>query len=419
MELLSQTASSNSDASPRIPWNQIVAVQRIHRPDQGWECSYAFLKLPGWLDYGDVVVLPIMPYDYAALRAGGIPDVLTTRMPGIRPNPTRLFKKARAADRRFGWRYQRPRLPDDYYGDDTAPIAVDLFSGCGGLSLGIEQAGYALRAGVESDWWAALTYRANLSPCCQFLMDARRLNAELLADWAKLRPGAVALIAGGPPCQSFSMLNAKRSVHDPRSDLVFEFNRLVKVLRPRGFLFENVPGILSLDRGRFWRSWLEDWGKDYRVRWGKLNAADYGVPQHRVRVIAVGVRADLDVQPALPEPTHASAEEKQRNLFAAQRELHVTVGEAIGNLPSLLMGSRWVSEEPMPGSTIPGVGFGCSITQGGILVPWDGRSALDDDLRFWRCRGCGKFNLVERERCHHCGARHSPLTVVHQQIIIP
>lgn len=413
MNLHAQTASSKGDASPRIPWNQIVAVQQIARPDLGWECSYAFLKLPGWLDYGDVGALPIMPHDYAALRAGGIPDVPMTT------NPTRLFKKMHAADRQSGWQYQRPRLPDDYYGNEEIPLAVDLFSGCGGLSLGIEQAGFALRACVESDWWAALTYRANLRPCCQFLMDARRLDTELFADWAKLRPGEVALVAGGPPCQSFSTLNSKRSVTDPRSDLVFEFNRLVKTLRSRCFLFENAPGILSLDKGKFWQSWLEDWGKDYRVRWGKLNAADYGVPQNRVRVITVGTRTDLGIHPTLPEPTHASAQERQSNLFAAQRELHLTLGEAIGDLPSLLMGSRWVGEESMPGSTMSGGGFGCSVTQGGILVPWDGRYALDDDPRFWRCRRCGKFNLVERQWCHHCETNISPLVVVRKRVLTP
>jgi DNA (cytosine-5)-methyltransferase 1 len=167
------------------------------------------------------------------------------------------------------------------------PTAIDLFSGAGGLALGLRKSGFDLRAAVEADKWAAKTYRKNLGSHL-LEVDIHRLNVADLLKFAQLAPGECDLLVGGPPCQGFSV-QRRGADEDPRNDLVLEFLRCVEGVRPRIFLMENVSGLMS-KRGRPFLDAVVNKARElgYIVHQAKLEAADYGVPQFRKRVILVG-----------------------------------------------------------------------------------------------------------------------------------
>lgn len=119
----------------------------------------------------------------------------------------------------------------------------------------------------------------------------------------------VDIIAGGPPCQSFSILGKRSSFKDPRGRLVFEFCRLIRDIRPRTFVFENVPGLLTLNGGADWLELLKYFRQrtGYAIHHAVLNAADFGVPQIRKRIFIVGLRNGEAFE--FPEPTHRNPDE--------------------------------------------------------------------------------------------------------------
>ncbi|KGE06728.1 hypothetical protein LA03_30750 [Burkholderia gladioli] len=200
------------------------------------------------------------------------------------------------------------------------PTAIDLFSGAGGLALGLKKSGFDVRAAVESNKWAAKTYRNNLG---NHLIegDIQKLAVSELLQFAKLAPGECDLLAGGPPCQGFSV-QRRGSDEDPRNNLVLDFLRCVEEVRPRFFLMENVSGLQS-KRGRpFLDAVLRKANElGYNVHQAKLEAADFGVPQLRKRVILVGELVD-GIEPCFrfPVPEISVGEYK-------------TVREAIADLP--------------------------------------------------------------------------------------
>ena len=174
----------------------------------------------------------------------------------------------------------------------TPPTVIDLFCGAGGLSLGFVRAGFQSQAGFDSWQPAVETFRANLGHHVQQVEITRHLDVP-----------CPTLIVGGPPCQGFSSAGMRRA-HDTRNSLVGEFSRLIARVRPSAFVFENVEGFLTGSRGDFVLELLEpliDAG--YRVHLRKINAAHFGVPQHRKRVVAIG---GLGWNPSFPEPTHAA-----------------------------------------------------------------------------------------------------------------
>ena len=135
------------------------------------------------------------------------------------------------------------------------------------------------------------------------------------------------MVIGGFPCQGFSVANTKRHSEDERNVLYKELLRVIRDKRPKFFVAENVKGILSLNKGESFRKILEDFSSlSYKVQFKVLNAANYGVPQTRERVIIVGVRNDVDFNYIYPEPTHTK-------LPADGKRLWVSVGEVIGSLP--------------------------------------------------------------------------------------
>lgn len=177
--------------------------------------------------------------------------------------------------------------------------SVDLFSGAGGLMLGLQLAGFDTLM-ANDNWPPAIdTLKHNFDGAKVSPDDIRELSAaDVLARTDGVTP---LLIAGGPPCQGFTSAGARRA-SDQRNTLVGEFARMVAELQPKWFLFENVEGFLTMSEGDFVVDLLDgvlDGG--YQVRLRKVNVANYGVPQLRKRVIAVG---SLGADPGFPSPSH-------------------------------------------------------------------------------------------------------------------
>lgn len=199
--------------------------------------------------------------------------------------------------------------------------AIDLFAGAGGLSLGLQRANFNVLLAVENDPVAATTYENNLGPHV-VVADLHTYSSAELLKAAKLKVGECDLLAGGPPCQGFSV-QRRGEDKDMRNELVLQFARMVEEVRPKLFLMENVSGLMS-KRGRSFLDQLisKVTSFGYTVQLKKMEAADYGVPQYRSRVILVGQRHDANLSPfKFPDPTTRPDE-------------YVTVRDAIGDLES-------------------------------------------------------------------------------------
>lgn len=177
-------------------------------------------------------------------------------------------------------------------GRPSKPRALDLFGGCGGLTQGLRDAGFKIVGAVDNDPLAAESYRANHKGVRFWITDIRRLPARALMNELGLRAGELDLLAGCPPCQGFSpmrTLNGSRRVRDKATkDLVLHFVRFVRVLMPRYVMLENVPRLSKDRRMQYVLKTLRRLGydRDYRIH----NAADYGVPQRRKRLILIASR---------------------------------------------------------------------------------------------------------------------------------
>lgn len=213
------------------------------------------------------------------------------------------------------------------------PTAIELFSGCGGLSLGLERAGFNVLSAVEINEVAARTYRVNHPNVKLHVEDVCKISAATLLRENNLRIGQLDLLAGCSPCQGFSRLRkGETGRNDPRNKLVFEYLRLIRGLRPKTILMENVPGIVTTEYGleifKLVHEELQRLGYtvDYRV----LNFADYGVPQYRKRFVLLGSR--YKYHPIhIPEETHTSP-------LTAENEHKLpwnTVRQAFGGLAML------------------------------------------------------------------------------------
>ena len=169
--------------------------------------------------------------------------------------------------------------------------AVDIFSGCGGLSSGLKEAGFQIAAAVEIDGKAQATYRLNHPSVRLYAQDIRTLDPAQVMKDTGLKAGRLDLLAGCPPCQGFSRLrtkNQKTSVKDDRNNLVAEFVRFVKVLNPKTIMLENVPALAKDGRFARMRNQLAELG--YAMAIHVLDAADYEVPQRRKRLIMLASR---------------------------------------------------------------------------------------------------------------------------------
>lgn len=211
------------------------------------------------------------------------------------------------------------------------PIAVDLFAGAGGFSLGMEQAGFDVRAAVEIDPIHCGVHLFNFPHCKVLPVSACDLTGGAIREAARIGDQPVDCVFGGPPCQGFSMMG-QRSMADPRNRLVLEFVRLVSELQARTFVFENVKGLTVGEHKAFLHELVEAFtahGYDVRLAWQVLDAAHYGVPQHRQRLILLGARAGQPL-PNYPRPTHLPAD---RPAGLALQERGPDCGQALGDLP--------------------------------------------------------------------------------------
>ncbi|BAV32583.1 cytosine methyltransferase [Sulfuricaulis limicola] len=251
-----------------------------------------------------------------------------------------------------------------------APRAIDLFCGCGGLTLGIKQAGFNVVGAVEIDSLAVQTYKVNHPEVQVWHKDIRKLTSPQILKALGLKRGELDLLAGCPPCQGFSAirrLNGGRRIRDEQNDLIFEFLRLVRGLRPKAIMMENVPGLADNARLPKLKSALRQLG--YIVNVKVKDTRNFGVPQRRRRLILLaGYGAEIP--------------------FAAPaRRIH-TVGETFAKLGKRRAKRDVLHNLPEQRSE--------KVKQLIRLIPKDGGSRIDLDKK-WQLechRKCDGFSDV-------------------------
>lgn len=209
------------------------------------------------------------------------------------------------------------------------PIGIDLFAGVGGLSLGFEQAGFDVVAAVEIDPIHAAAHLFNFPDCKVIPRSVAELTGDAIREIAGIGKRKVDVVFGGAPCQGFSLIG-QRALEDPRNKLVAEFVRIVAELDAGAFVFENVKGLTVGRHRQFLEELIEAFeaiGYTLQLPWRVLNAASYGVPQDRERLILMGTKRGYKT-PAYPAPTtHSQA---ARDLILPRGP---TCAEALGDLP--------------------------------------------------------------------------------------
>jgi DNA (cytosine-5)-methyltransferase 1 len=179
--------------------------------------------------------------------------------------------------------------------------AIDLFAGGGGLTLGLKRAGFDVVAAVELEGHAFTTYKANHPDVVVYKQDVRTLDGFVLGALAP--DSKLTLLAGCPPCQGFTSLTSKYRRVDPRNDLVLEMARLCEEVKPTVVMMENVPGLVTKGKPLFDEFVQRLVKAGYIVRYETLQAADYGVPQHRRRLVLL---AGKGFAIPMPKPTHSA-----------------------------------------------------------------------------------------------------------------
>ena len=171
------------------------------------------------------------------------------------------------------------------------PKCIDLFSGAGGLADGFRQAGFVVLSANDQDSTAADTFRLNFPESSFFLGPIASLSGQELLQDSQLEPGELDCLIGGPPCQSFSYNNHSRTRSGETAGLFQEYIRILRVLRPKCLVMENVPGILTIDEGTVLREIYNSTSAiGYRCEARVLYAEDYGVPQRRRRAFFLATR---------------------------------------------------------------------------------------------------------------------------------
>ena len=194
--------------------------------------------------------------------------------------------------------------------------AIDLYCGCGGLTLGLRKANFKVIAAVDNDSLSVETYRRNHKRTHIIKDDIRFIDTTALMEKLGIKPGDLDLLAGCPPCQGFSTLrtlNGGRKIDEPMNDLVFEFVRFARAFLPKAIMMENVPALLKDVRLKRIKHELSQ--LDYSCHAEVMNAENFGVPQRRFRMILIGARGNC--------PS-----------FAAPVSQRLTVADAIRKYPS-------------------------------------------------------------------------------------
>lgn len=183
------------------------------------------------------------------------------------------------------------------------PKVISIFSGCGGSSLGYKLAEFEELLAIDFDKNSVETFKLNFPEIPVWQKDIKEVSGKEILDFCKLKIGELDVLDGSPPCQGFSMAGSKKVV-DKRNDLFLEFSRLIKELQPKVFLMENVAGQIKGNmKGRFNEILRELKSLNYNVKVKLMNAKYYQVPQSRERLIYIGVRNDLGIEPSFPIPS--------------------------------------------------------------------------------------------------------------------
>ena len=173
---------------------------------------------------------------------------------------------------------------------------IDLFCGCGGLSLGFEMAGFEPEVAIDMWEDAIKTYNHNHSGDVAICQDIHNWTNDYLNELAS--KNEIIGVIGGPPCQGYSTVGT-RDVNDPRNHLYLEYCRIVEIIKPEFFVLENVKGLTTLAGGAFKEDIIKRFGNlGYNVQYKIVNAANYGVPQNRLRVFFVGIKGKEFVFPS-------------------------------------------------------------------------------------------------------------------------
>ena len=205
------------------------------------------------------------------------------------------------------------------------PKVIDLFAGVGGLSLGFENCGFDVVLANEDDESIAAAYKANHKGTRMIVGDITSLDLEKTFGPYQ---GQIDVVIGGPPCQGFSQKGQRKTIHDERNFLFKYYVRVVELVKPRYFVMENVPNLLTAEKGYF-RKEIEELfnSMGYQLKMGILNASDYGVPQNRRRAVIIGKQGGA--APGLPKP----------------RNITVTIWDAISDLAYLSSGEGEEEQE--------------------------------------------------------------------------
>ncbi|MEZ3518683.1 MAG: DNA cytosine methyltransferase [Muribaculaceae bacterium] len=223
--------------------------------------------------------------------------------------------------------------------------ALSIFSGAGGMDIGVVQAGFEIEACIELDHNCCATLNENIKregrATKVYEGDIRSFDPEIIMKELSIKKGEIDLLFGGPPCQAFSQIGKKLALEDERGLLLYQVIRYAKALQPHAIMMEQVKGLLTakdlngVSGGVFnsFISQLDNLG--YVPKWKVMLAADYGIPQLRHRVILVATRKPNGFE--FPDPTHASSD-KCGGLFPLLP--YVSVGDVIADLPSPVLKSE-------------------------------------------------------------------------------
>ena len=247
------------------------------------------------------------------------------------------------------------------------PVVIDLFSGCGGMSLGFEGCGFDVVASVEIDPIHSLVHHYNFPYGVTICRDISQLSSHELLTAIKNKgfKTDIDLVAGGSPCQGYSYMG-RRSLDDPRNQLIFEYARIIFEIRPKYFIFENVPGMASGKHRKFLQDLIKKFAENnYSIVQPPqiLDASLYGAPQKRKRLILIGYRNDVP-KPNYPNPTHGCLDKRFPRSHRQGERLKPVLNSRVGMTNENLLPMTTIEEAIADLSAIPvfiGQDYGISV----------------------------------------------------------